>query len=170
MSDARLAAHNDHGRLWAERIAVWVIAAVIVGVLLTRLDARGDRGCQRTAHERPHDDSRIGRQRPQRRRRFESHTAGPVTSSRKGPVGWGITPFAGNWYISSKRLRTDGFLTTAILGLCPYKFVNLRRHFRVTNGDVTKNLGWRYVLPNPLFPFSPSASRCRTTILRSMSR
>ena len=27
----------------------------------------------------------------------------------EGPVGWGITPFEGNWYISKKHLRTDGF-------------------------------------------------------------
>lgn len=71
----------------------------------------------------------------------------------EGPVGWGITPFEGNWYISSKRMRTDGFRTTAIPGLCPYKFVYLWLYFHATNGDVTKNLGWRYVLPNPLFPF-----------------
>lgn len=53
----------------------------------------------------------------------------------EGPVGWGITPFEGNWYISSKHLRTDGFRTTAIPGLCPYKFVHLWLHFRVAVPD-----------------------------------
>jgi hypothetical protein len=27
----------------------------------------------------------------------------------EGPLGWGITPFEGNYYISSKYLLTDGF-------------------------------------------------------------
>ena len=71
----------------------------------------------------------------------------------EGPVGWGITPFEGNWYISKKHLRTDGFRTSAVPGLCVYKFVYTWLHFRAKTGQVSRFLGWRYVLPNPLFPF-----------------
>ncbi len=71
----------------------------------------------------------------------------------EGPVGWGITPFEGNWYISTKYLKTDGFRTTPVPGLCPYKFVYLWMHFRARDGNVSKHLGWKYVIPNPLLPF-----------------
>ena len=62
----------------------------------------------------------------------------------EGPVGWGITPFEGNWYISRKYLKTDGFRTTPVPGLCPYKFVYLWMHFRARDGKVSKQLGWKY--------------------------
>jgi len=71
----------------------------------------------------------------------------------EGPVGWGITPFEGNWYISGKHLRTGGFRTTAFPGLCPYKFIYLWMDFRAQDGSVSKHLGWKYVVPNPIFPF-----------------
>ena len=71
----------------------------------------------------------------------------------EGPVGWGITPFEGNWYISRKYLKTDGFRTTPVPGLCLYKFVYLWMHFRAQDGSVSKHLGWKYVIPNPLLPF-----------------
>ena len=70
-----------------------------------------------------------------------------------GPVGWGVTPFEGNWYISRKYLRTDGFQATVLPGLCFYKFVYLWMHFRASDGSRSKYLAWRYVIPNPLFPF-----------------
>jgi uncharacterized protein (DUF427 family) len=71
----------------------------------------------------------------------------------EGPVGWGITPFEGNWYISARHLRTDGCRTTPLPGLCPYKFVYLWLHYSATNGEVAQYIGWRYVVPNPLLPF-----------------
>jgi uncharacterized protein (DUF427 family) len=71
----------------------------------------------------------------------------------EGPVGWGITPFEGNWYIASRYLRTDGFRASAVPGLCPYKFIYLWLHFRARSGEESRYLGWRYVVPNPLLPF-----------------
>ena len=32
----------------------------------------------------------------------------------EGPLAWGITPFEGNYYISSKYLLTDGFRGTRL--------------------------------------------------------
>ncbi len=71
----------------------------------------------------------------------------------EGPKGWGITPFEGNWYVSGRYLRTEGFRTTALPGLCPYKFIYLWMDFTDSTGAATKRLGWKYVVPNPLFPF-----------------
>jgi len=70
----------------------------------------------------------------------------------EGPVGWGITPFEGNWYISRKHLNTDGFRANGLPGVCFYKFLYLWLDFEA-NGERTRFLGWRYILPNPLFPF-----------------
>jgi uncharacterized protein (DUF427 family) len=70
----------------------------------------------------------------------------------EGPVGWGITPFEGNWYIARKHLKTDGFRANGLPGVCFYKFLYLWLDF-TANGDRTRFLGWRYILPNPLFPF-----------------
>ena len=72
----------------------------------------------------------------------------------EGPLGWGITPFEGNWYISREYLQTDGFHSSAVPGLCPYKFMYLWLHFRTRTGEESKYLGWRYVIPNPLLPFT----------------
>lgn len=70
-----------------------------------------------------------------------------------GPLGWGITPFEGNFYISRKYLLTKGFKPNYIPGLCPYKFLYVWLDLNLGNGDKVKNLGWLYWLPNPLFPF-----------------
>ena len=35
----------------------------------------------------------------------------------EGPLGWGITPFEGNYYISSKYLLTDGFRVNWLPGI-----------------------------------------------------
>lgn len=88
---------------------------------------------------------------PKRSVRITHIRSGEVIA--EGPVGWGITPFEGNWYISTRFLRTDGFTNAYVPGLCPYKFVYLWLHFRTRAGGVSRFLGWRYVLPNPLFPF-----------------
>ena len=70
-----------------------------------------------------------------------------------GPMGWGITSFEGNYYIRRKYLRTDAFSMNYLPGICLYKFLYVWLDFRPPNGDVHKNLGWMYWLPNPLFPF-----------------
>jgi uncharacterized protein (DUF427 family) len=70
-----------------------------------------------------------------------------------GPVGWGITPFEGNYYIRNKYLVTNGFRVNNVPGICVYKFLYVWLDFIAAGGTVSKNLGWKYWLPNPLFPF-----------------
>ena len=70
-----------------------------------------------------------------------------------GPLGWGITPFEGNYYIGRKHLRTGGFRTNFVPGLCPYKFLYVWLDYCAGDGSIIHNLGWRYWLPNPLLPF-----------------
>ena len=71
----------------------------------------------------------------------------------EGPVGWrDIAELEGNFYIPAKHLKTDGFKLSAIPGLCPYKFIYLWMHLELPDGTVSKVLGWKYVVPNPLFP------------------
>ena len=72
---------------------------------------------------------------------------------RGGPVGWGITPFEGNYYIGRKYLLTDRFKPNFIPGICIYKFLYVWMDFQLDNGKKSKFLGWFYWLPNPLFPF-----------------
>lgn len=71
----------------------------------------------------------------------------------EGPVGWGITPFEGNYYIGRRYLRTRGFSTNYVPGLCFYKFLYVWLDHTASDGEKIRNLGWRYWLPNPLFPF-----------------
>lgn len=71
----------------------------------------------------------------------------------EGPLGWGITPFEGNYYISGKYLKTEGFKANYIPGLCPYKFLYVWQDFTPKGGNKVKNLGWLYFIPNPLLPF-----------------
>ncbi|MEN8375883.1 MAG: hypothetical protein ABFS34_10585 [Gemmatimonadota bacterium] len=71
----------------------------------------------------------------------------------EGPTGWGITPFEGNYYIGKEHLRTGGFRSTRIPGLCFYKLLYVWLDFEAPDGTRTPRLGWRYVAPNPLFPF-----------------
>lgn len=71
----------------------------------------------------------------------------------EGKLGWAITPFEGNFYISGRSLKTKGFKTNFLPGLCPYKFLYVWQGFHASNGDVVRNLGWKYWLPNPLLPF-----------------
>jgi uncharacterized protein (DUF427 family) len=75
------------------------------------------------------------------------------TMIAEGPVGWGITPFEGNYYIRKKFLKTDGFKANFVPGLCPYKFLYVWMDLHLPAGGRIKNLGWLYWLPNPLFPF-----------------
>jgi hypothetical protein len=71
----------------------------------------------------------------------------------EGPIGWGITPFEGNFYISSKYIMTDKFKTAWVPGLCFYKFIYVWENFVDEDWGKDDFLGWRYILPNPLFPF-----------------
>ena len=70
-----------------------------------------------------------------------------------GERGWSITPFEGNYYISGRALRTKGFKTNFLPGLCVYKFLYVWLDFHGQNGKIDKFLGWKYWLPNPFFPF-----------------
>ncbi len=62
-------------------------------------------------------------------------------------------PFEGNYYISRKALKTKGFSANYVPGLCLYKFLYVWLDFHNQHGEVDKFLGWKYWLPNPLFPF-----------------
>lgn len=70
-----------------------------------------------------------------------------------GTKGWKMFPFEGNLYIAKSNLKTQGFRFTGIPGICPYKFIYFWYHFTATSGDKSPMLGWKYWLPNPLFPF-----------------
>lgn len=70
-----------------------------------------------------------------------------------GPIGWGITPFEGNYYIRRIYLLTDRFKKNYVPGLCPYKFLYVWLDLILPDGNRSKNLGWMYCLPNPLLPF-----------------
>lgn len=70
-----------------------------------------------------------------------------------GPLGWGITAFEGNYYISSKYLKTRSFTFSGIPGICPYKFIYFWYHLKLGNGEREAMLAWKYWLPNPIFPF-----------------
>ena len=71
----------------------------------------------------------------------------------EGPLGWGITPFEGNFYISGKYLKTRRFRQNRMPGLCIYKFLYVWMDLHLENGSRERNLGWMYWLPNPLLPF-----------------
>ena len=71
----------------------------------------------------------------------------------EGPLGWGITPFEGSLYISKKYLKTDRFRINYIPGLCIYKFLYVWMDLVPKDGARIRSLGWKYWLPNPLFPF-----------------
>ncbi len=71
----------------------------------------------------------------------------------EGPIGWGITPFEGNFYVRRRYLRDGGFKPNYVPGLCPYKFLYTWMDYHAPDGTRTRSLGWLYWLPNPLFPF-----------------
>jgi uncharacterized protein (DUF427 family) len=70
-----------------------------------------------------------------------------------GPLGWEITRFEGNFYISRKYLKTDRFRQNFMPGLCIYKFLYVWMDLHFDDGRRIRNLGWMYWLPNPLLPF-----------------
>lgn len=71
----------------------------------------------------------------------------------EGPLGWGITPFEGNFYIRRRHLKTNHFRANFIPGLCPYKFLYVWLDLCIGEGRASRSLGWMYFLPNPLLPF-----------------
>jgi uncharacterized protein (DUF427 family) len=71
----------------------------------------------------------------------------------EGKNGWGMFSFEGNYYIANKNLKTKGFSFSGIPGLCPYKFIYFWYHFLSQKGEKHAMLGWKYWIPNPLFPF-----------------
>jgi len=83
--------------------------------------------------------------------RIKHSTTGTLLAD--GPIGWGITPFEGNYYVRRKYLKTDGFRTNFLPGLCVYKFLYVWMDLHVEKGEPVRNLAWMYWLPNPLLPF-----------------
>lgn len=71
----------------------------------------------------------------------------------EGPLGWKVTPFEGNFYISRGCLKTGGFRPNWIPGICPYKFFYVWLDLDLSGGVRERNLAWMYWLPNPLLPF-----------------
>lgn len=69
----------------------------------------------------------------------------------EGPLGWGITPFEGNYYIGRRYLKA-AFRPNFIPGFCFYKFFYTWMDLLVPGGRAPM-AGWLYWLPNPLLPF-----------------
>jgi len=80
--------------------------------------------------------------------------AGTGSLLAEGPLGWGITPFEGNFYIRRKYLKTDKIRPNFMPGLCPYKFLYVWMDLHLEEGSRVRNLAWLYWLPNPLLPFT----------------
>ena len=76
----------------------------------------------------------------------------------EGPLGWGITPFEGNYYVA-RRYHKDGvFRPNFIPGICIYKFLYVWMDLWLpspgTGNEVKeRSIAWMYWLPNPLLPF-----------------
>lgn len=71
----------------------------------------------------------------------------------EGPLGWGITPFEGNYYVRRKYLKSGTFTLSFVPGVCVYKFLYVWLHLDLPTGQREKWIAWLYWLPNPLFPF-----------------
>jgi uncharacterized protein (DUF427 family) len=83
--------------------------------------------------------------------RIKHRASGSVLA--EGPIGWGITPFEGNFYIRRKFLKTDRLRVNFLPGICIYKFLYVWMDLHLDNGTRVRNLSWLYWLPNPLLPF-----------------
>ena len=71
----------------------------------------------------------------------------------EGPLGWGVTPFEGKFYIAKKYLKTDRFRTNYLPGLCIDKFLYVWMNLQLNDGRRGQTLTWMYWLPNSLLPF-----------------
>ena len=69
------------------------------------------------------------------------------------PRGWSITPSEGNYYVKEKYLARQYFSNSAIPGLCIHKGIYHRVTLNPPNIKPEGLATWRYVMPNPLFPF-----------------
>lgn len=87
----------------------------------------------------------------QRYVQIRHHSTGAVIA--QGPLGWGITPFEGNYYIRRQYLRDGHFRIDHVPGLCVYKGLYVGLNYIAPDRTVSKHLGWMYWLPNPLLPF-----------------
>jgi len=83
--------------------------------------------------------------------RFIHTPSGEVLA--EGPVGWGITPFEGNYYVQERYVCSRRFRGTPAIGFCSYKFLYVWVDYLAASGDVSRHLGWMYIVPNPLLPF-----------------
>ena len=76
----------------------------------------------------------------------------------EGPLGWGITSFEGNYYVSRKYRRAGAFKPNFVPGVCFYKFLYVWMDLLLPADDLGKPvkekfIAWMYWLPNPLLPF-----------------
>ena len=71
----------------------------------------------------------------------------------EGPLGWGITSFEGNYYVSRRYLRSGRFQPNFLPGVCFYKFLYVWMDLLLEDGSREKDLAWMYWLPNPVLPF-----------------
>lgn len=71
----------------------------------------------------------------------------------EGPLGWGITPFEGNYYVRRRYLERSRFAPAWVPGLCIYKFLYVWMDVVLADASRVRMLAWLYWLPNPLLPF-----------------
>jgi hypothetical protein len=60
----------------------------------------------------------------------------------EGPIGWGTTPFEGNFYIRRKHLTTHDLRPNVWPGLCSYKFLYVWLDLHLGDGQRIRNLEW----------------------------
>ena len=71
----------------------------------------------------------------------------------EGPLGWGITPFEVDLYISKKYPKTNRFRANLLTGLRIYKFLYVWSALHLEQGQRVRNLAWMYWLSNSLVLF-----------------
>jgi len=57
----------------------------------------------------------------------------------------------GNFYIKSSLFKEGVMRINYLPGLCIYKFIYLWVDLVLPNEKRVRNIGWKYILPNPLF-------------------
>jgi len=95
-------------------------------------------------------------------------TSGEVLAD--GPLGWGITPFEGNFYISRKYLKTDRLKVNFLPGLCIYKFMYVWMDLKLVHGERIRNLAWMYWLQHTRRSKLKSTDRCIVTDTEKTTR